>query len=176
MIVHSFRPSRCSWGYWLLSIPLYLLLWDAVFYITHLILHSELVYKYSHANHHAFRPPTAYSGIAIDSIETFFSGLLPYLVPLFILPFHVYTVYAVNIALVGWATWLHSRSRWPGNWLFIGPRDHNVHHFRGIQNKNFGAIFKLWDRMFGTLDTETTPYWIAKEIEEDNGVAKKKSK
>lgn len=160
-----------GWLWWAVSIPVYLLLWDAVFYVGHLVLHTDLVYRISHRFHHAFRPPTAWSGIAIDGIETFLSGLLPYVVPLFVLPFHVYTVYAVNILLVGWATWLHSRSRWRGNWLMVGPIDHNLHHARGQKNKNFGAIFKIYDRIFGTLDTTTVPYWIAAEEKEDLAAA-----
>ena len=149
--------------YWLLSIPLYLLLWDMVFYITHLILHWEPVYQLSHRRHHAFRPPVAWSGIAIDPIETIFSGILPYIVPLFFVPFHLHTVYAINIILVGWATMLHSSCPWAGNWIFIGARDHNVHHARGKINSNFSAIFKIWDRIFGTLDTTLMPSWYLEE-------------
>jgi sterol desaturase/sphingolipid hydroxylase (fatty acid hydroxylase superfamily) len=84
-------------------------------------------------------------------------------VPLFILPFHIYTVYALNILLVGWATMLHSSCPWEGNWLFIGARDHNVHHARGKLNSNFAAIFKIWDRIFGTLDLEYLPKWLLEE-------------
>lgn len=147
----------------LISIPLYLVLWDLTFYITHLFLHWEPIYRLSHCNHHAFRPPVAWSGIAIDPFETIFSGILPYIVPLFVVPFHLHTVYAVNILLVGWATMLHSSCPWQGNWLMIGARDHNVHHARGKMNTNFAAIFKIWDRMFGTLDTTTVPYWYVGE-------------
>ena len=52
------------------SVPVYLLMWDAVFYVLHRwVLHSNIGYTYSHANHHAFRPPSAWSGIAIDPFE-----------------------------------------------------------------------------------------------------------
>lgn len=159
--------NEYGWLWLLASIPIYLLLWDAVFYVLHLCLHIEPIYSYSHANHHAFRPPVAWSGIAIDPIENFFSGLCPYLVPLFILPFHVYTVYAINVALVGWATLLHSSCTWRGNWLFLGPTCHNVHHEFGKMNGNYGAIFKIWDRMFGTLrPDEKLAFWMQKEEED----------
>jgi hypothetical protein len=29
-----------------------------------------------------------------------------------------------------------------------------MHHARGIRNGNYGAIFKIWDRAFGTLHPE----------------------
>jgi sterol desaturase/sphingolipid hydroxylase (fatty acid hydroxylase superfamily) len=155
-----------GWGYYFLSIPLYLLLWDFVFYVLHLALHIEPIYSYSHANHHAFRPPTAWSGIAIDPIESVFSGLAPYLCPLFVAPFHLPTVYVINVLLVAWALLLHSSAPWPGTWLFVGTVTHNMHHARGKSNNgNFGAIFKIYDRIFGTLvDESKLPYWM--EVEE----------
>jgi sterol desaturase/sphingolipid hydroxylase (fatty acid hydroxylase superfamily) len=73
----SIPLQEYGWAYWVLSIPLYFLLWDGVFYLTHLILHWQPVYAASHFRHHAFRPPVAWSGIAIDPIETVFSGILP---------------------------------------------------------------------------------------------------
>lgn len=40
----------------------------------------------------------------------------------------------------------------PGFFLFVTPATHIVHHARNKRyvNKNFGAMFTLWDRMFGT--------------------------
>ena len=150
-----------AWAYWLVSIPVYLLIWDAWFYVLHLVLHTEPVYRWSHANHHAFKPPVAWSGIAIDPVEQLFSGIFPYMLPLFtpvwvggawsLLPFHLYTVYAINVLLVAWALFLHSSSTWEGNWLMMGPVFHNLHHAEGIRNGNYGAIFKVYDRLFGTL-------------------------
>jgi sterol desaturase/sphingolipid hydroxylase (fatty acid hydroxylase superfamily) len=150
-----------AWAYWAASIPAYMLIWDLWFYVLHLVLHTEPVYSWSHANHHAFKPPVAWSGIAIDPVEQFFSGIFPYTLPLFtpilfkgawtMIPFHIYTVYAINVMLVAWALFLHSSSTWEGNWLMMGPVFHNTHHAGGIRNGNYGAIFKVYDRLFGTL-------------------------
>ena len=37
-------------------------------------------------------------------------------------------------------------------YIFITPQTHIVHHDQEIkhQNSNFGAMFSIWDRMFGT--------------------------
>lgn len=155
-----------GWAWWALSIPVYLALFDLTFYWTHLILHWGPVYTHFHANHHAFRPPTAWSGIAVDPVENILTGMMPLHVPLFLLPFHLHTVFAVNIVLMAWATLLHSGCETPGGWLFIGPADHNVHHARGLENRNFSAIFSVWDWAFGTLDREgwtqdsLRPFWF----------------
>lgn len=106
----------------------------------------------------------AWSGIAIDPIENIFSGLGPYLVPLFILPFHLPTVYVINVLLVGWALLLHSSCPWGGNWLLVGTVTHNMHHASGIKNGNYGALTKLFDRAFGTLLPEDArPFWMKAE-------------
>jgi lathosterol oxidase len=150
--------------YWLISMPLYVLLWDLVFYITHLVLHVPLVYRKSHFRHHAFRPPVAWSGIAIDPFETILSGILPYTVPLLIAPFHIYTVYVLNMLLLIWATVLHSSAKWNGNAIWIGTRDHNLHHAYGLRNYNFAAVFSFWDRLFGTLNRSVEPPWWGKDF------------
>lgn len=149
-----------GWIWWVASLPLYVLLWDAVFYLTHLVLHVPIVYRKSHFRHHMCRPPVAWSGIAIDPFETILSGILPYTVPLFILPFHIYTVYALNIALMVWATLVHSSANWVGNGVLLGTKDHNLHHAYGLKNANFGAVFTFWDRLGRTLDrVKVAPWW-----------------
>ena len=61
----------------LAQIPIYLLLWDVMFYVLHrFVLHLPWVYKGSHVNHHVFRPPTAWSGIAVDPFDVIFEGIV----------------------------------------------------------------------------------------------------
>ena len=55
------------------------------------------------------------SGVAIDPFETILSGILPYTVPLFFFPFHLWTVYAINMVLMFWATLVHSSVPWSGS-------------------------------------------------------------
>lgn len=152
-----------GWLWWVVSVPLYLLCWDLVFYLTHLVLHVPYVYRKSHFRHHACRPPVPWSGIAIDPFETILSGILPYTVPLFFFPFHVWTVYALNILLMFWATMVHSSFAWSKNAIFMTPKDHNLHHALGLKNANFAAVFTFWDRIGRTLDRARTPPWWGKE-------------
>jgi sterol desaturase/sphingolipid hydroxylase (fatty acid hydroxylase superfamily) len=162
-------------AYWLLSLPLYVLCWDLVFYLTHLVLHWPLVYRKSHFRHHACRPPVPWSGIAIDPLETILSGILPYTVPLFFFPFHIYTVYALNIALMFWATLVHSSLNWSNSPIFMTTQDHNLHHTYGLKNCNFAAVFTFWDRAFGTLNRKAVPPWWGKKSWSPKvGIASKK--
>jgi lathosterol oxidase len=151
-----------GWLYWALSLPLYVLAWDLVFYLTHLVLHMPWVYRHSHFRHHACRPPVPWSGIAIDPLETILSGILPYTVPLFFFPFHTITVYVLNIVLMVWATLVHSSLRWEGNAILLSTKDHNLHHAFGLKNANFAAVFTFWDRIAGTLNrVDVAPWWRA---------------
>lgn len=155
--------SKWGWAYWAISIPVYIFLWDAVFYLTHRVLHWPLVYRKSHFRHHSCRPPVPWSGIAIDPFETILSGIMPYTIPLLILPFQLYTVYALNIALMVWATVLHSTHPFEGNALFLSPRDHNLHHAFGLKNSNYAAVFTIFDRLGGTLNRKQAPPWWGKQ-------------
>jgi len=54
-------------------------------------------------------------------------------------------------------TW---RSGWI-EWIFVTPRYHHVHHSADRRHLgNFGSLFTLWDRLFGTYiapDSITRP-------------------
>jgi len=165
-------PLECGWLWAVVQIPVYLLLWDFTFYCLHRwVLHLPQLYWWCHSGHHAFRPPTAFSGIAVGPIDVIFEGILPYVVPLFCgLPFHEYTVNAVNVALTLHALILHSSNHHDYSelsgflgWLMISPVGHNMHHQYGEVNAcNFAPIFKIWDRWLGTLN-EKEPFWWASD-------------
>ena len=84
---------------------------------------------------------------------------MPYIIPLFVLPFHIYTVYALNMLLMFWATIVHSSLNWTENPIFVTTRDHNLHHTYGLKNCNYAAVFTFWDRLFGTLNRRDFPPW-----------------
>jgi len=52
----------------------------------------------------------------------------------------------------------HTNTRLPGErllaWVFIVPRLHRAHHstLRTEHDSNYGAVFSVWDRLFGTLN------------------------
>jgi sterol desaturase/sphingolipid hydroxylase (fatty acid hydroxylase superfamily) len=43
--------------------------------------------------------------------------------------------------------------------LLVTPRLHRRHHVPATSQKNFGAVFSIWDRLFGTLvNLDTAPH------------------
>jgi sterol desaturase/sphingolipid hydroxylase (fatty acid hydroxylase superfamily) len=61
----------------------------------------------------------------------------------------------LSIAVGGWAFFIHSNIRLslgPLSYFFVGPQAHRIHHSIEPQHtdKNFAAIFPIWDILFGT--------------------------
>ena len=58
--------------------------------------------------------------------------------------------------------WMHMNVTWRSNWIervFVTPRYHHIHHSsdRDQHDGNFGALFSIWDRLFGTyIDPDAT--------------------
>ena len=58
--------------------------------------------------------------------------------------------------------WMHMNVTWRSNWLewvLVTPRYHHIHHSADakLHDGNYGALFSIWDRLFGTyLDPDTT--------------------
>ena len=68
-------------------------------------------------------------------------------------PWWIFLIVTISHILV--QDWQHMNVTWRSNWLewvFITPRFHHVHHSDNLtlSNANFGVIFSIWDRLFGT--------------------------
>jgi sterol desaturase/sphingolipid hydroxylase (fatty acid hydroxylase superfamily) len=71
----------------------------------------------------------------------------------------VSVVVAVQTVQVAATLWQHAAIALPRSldralaWVVITPRLHRLHHSpdRSLHNTNYGELFSLWDRMFGTL-------------------------
>jgi sterol desaturase/sphingolipid hydroxylase (fatty acid hydroxylase superfamily) len=69
---------------------------------------------------------------------------------------------ALVLATIATNDWMHINVAWRSNWLekiFVTPRYHHIHHSTNAKQHegNFGVVFSVWDRLFGTyLDPDTT--------------------
>lgn len=142
------------------SIPVFLLgivLVDLVFYVFHRFSHVTGLGWAVHAVHH--QPRDLHFAAAVRN--SIFGGFLqfPFLVPLALLglPPEAFLVgKAVNPL---YQIWVHTRVIGRIPWLdavLNTPSNHRVHH--GLQpeyrDRNFGGIFIVWDRLFGTYQPE----------------------
>jgi sterol desaturase/sphingolipid hydroxylase (fatty acid hydroxylase superfamily) len=139
-------------GPWAIASWVYaLFLADFCYYLYHRASHAVGAFWAIHGVHHqaeelnvtvALRHPWL-----SDSYSAPFYALCPILgVPTaqFFVAISVVSFYAFTV---------HSRTfKRPGFFLFVTPQTHIVHHAYNPRyiDKNFGAMFTLWDRMFGT--------------------------
>src|SRR5690606_37157719 len=98
-----------------------------------------------------------------------------FFLPVALLGFHPVIIFLTNQIAILFQFWVHTEyigklHPWIEYWLAT-PSNHRVHH--GSQekyiNKNYGATFIIWDRIFGTYqeEEEQVVYGITKNITAD---------
>lgn len=130
--------------------------YDFCYYWKHRFGHEWRIMWASHVAHHQseeFNLSTALRQSGTDYI-----GFLFYL-PLYFAgmpPAAIITVGSLNLIYQFWVHTEHIRRLGPLEWVFVTPSNHRVHHARNERylDKNYGGVFILWDRMFGTFQDE----------------------
>jgi sterol desaturase/sphingolipid hydroxylase (fatty acid hydroxylase superfamily) len=150
--------------------------YDFFYYWKHRFGHEWRIMWASHIAHHQseeFNLSTALRQSGTDYI-----GFLFYL-PLYLagLPASaIITVGSLNLIYQFWVHTEHIRRLGPLEWVFVTPSNHRVHHARNecYLDKNYGGVFILWDRMFGTYQDERVDercvYGITKGLQSWNPV------
>jgi hypothetical protein len=66
------------------------------------------------------------------------------------------TVAALNLLYQFWVHTRHVPKLGWFEWVFISPSNHRVHHAQNAvyMDRNYGGVFILWDRLFGTFQEE----------------------
>ena len=98
----------------------------------------------------------------------------------FIMPligFNPLLTFVVGAASTLWAVIQHTKTigkLGPLEWFMVTPSAHRVHHGvnDGYLNKNFGNLFIIWDRMFGTYaeEHETVIYGLTNNVKTSNAI------
>lgn len=138
---------------WLLTI----LLLDLIRYLQHWLMHRIGLLWRIHQVHHADPHYDMTTGLRFHPLE----GVLvngSYLAAIALLAPPVAAVLAVEAAAAVQSLFAHANSDLAASWerwvrrLWVTPTLHRVHHSADPleQNRNFGMLFPLWDRLFGT--------------------------
>jgi len=132
-----------------------LVLCDVSYYWLHRFAHEINILWAGHSVHHS----SDHYNLSTALRQSWFQGVAA---PLYYLPLAVCfptPVYmAMNQANIVSQFWIHTclvrRLPAPVEWILMTPSHHRVHHDRRV-HKNFGGMFIIWDRMFGSfLDEE----------------------
>ena len=133
-------------------------LWDFCYYWNHRLGHEISILWAAHAVHHQSEEYNLSTALRQTSSSFLFSWI--FYVPLFLIgiPADVLvTVAAVNLI---YQFWVHTRfvnRLGVLDRIFVTPSNHRVHHAQNERyiDKNYGGIFVLWDRIFGTFSEES---------------------
>ncbi len=132
------------------------ILYDFAYYWKHRFGHEVALFWGSHVAHHQSEDYNLSTALRQTSID--FHGFLFYL-PFFFLGFPaeiLFTVVSLNLIYQFWVHTEHVPKLGPIEWLFVTPSNHRVHHARNkiYVDKNYGGVFILWDRLFGSFQDE----------------------
>jgi sterol desaturase/sphingolipid hydroxylase (fatty acid hydroxylase superfamily) len=155
VLVYNELPWRMSLSWWTL-IPCYII-FDFCSYWAHSVSHRQRVWWATHVAHHSGE----YYNLTVAFRLSWIQHLkIVFLIPVFLLGFHPIIFFVTNQLATLFQFWVHTEyiGKLPRliEYIFATPSNHRVHH--GSQpeyiNKNFGATFIFWDRIFGTYQKE----------------------
>ena len=142
-----------QWYGWCLALVLY----DFCYYWLHRAGHEVAVFWAAHVVHHQ----SQHYNLSTALRQTSSGALLGWL---FYLPMAVLGVPPLLFGIVAlvdllYQFWVHTEHVGRLGWfdrVFCSPSNHRVHHAinDGYLDRNYGGIWVLWDRLFGTFEPE----------------------
>ena len=132
-------------------------LWDFCYYWNHRLGHEISILWAAHAVHHQSEEYNLSTALRQTSSSFIFSWI--FYVPLFLIGFPadvLITVAALNLIYQFWVHTQQIRRLGVLDRILVTPSNHRVHHAQNEAyiDKNYGGIFILWDRLFGTFAEE----------------------
>lgn len=152
-------PWLSDWPLWI-KLPAFYLLYDFGAYWAHRLMHTGTLWS-THVWHHMPRDIWWLSGCRASVLHAFLYRIA--FLPFFFCLFDPVVAAAISVEIILANSWMHLNLKWYPwmrklEWLLVTPRFHHLHHGmnRECRDKNFGARFTIWDRLFGTyLDPDS---------------------
>ncbi|MDB5284287.1 MAG: sterol desaturase [Bacteroidota bacterium] len=159
----------------LLNYIFVLVLADFCQYWLHRFSHEVNIMWAGHITHHS---NTEYNfGVALrqNALENIYTWVFFMPLAFFGIPWQMFiAAYAVSLI---WQFMVHTRlvnKLGPLEYFMSTPSHHRVHHGKNPQyiDKNYGAFFIIWDKLFGTFEPEVeeVEYGILKPLQNQNPV------
>ncbi|MFI5907231.1 sterol desaturase family protein [Dactylosporangium sp. NPDC051541] len=166
---HRLFSLGTGWTTWVLAIVVV----DFNEYWNHRAGHRIRLLWANHVQHHS----STYLNVstALRTPIGSFSNVLffPWLAVFGFQPWIIFTAFSINAV---YQIWIHTEviGKLPAwfEFVFTTPSHHRVHHGSNGQyiDKNYGSVFIIWDRMFGTFQPEDEPvnYGLIHDIGTNN--------
>lgn len=165
--IYNLVPWRFPLAWWTF-IPCYLI-FDLCSYWSHRISHTQRFLWATHVVHHSSKKYNLTVSFRLSWVQNI---KIIFFLPVALIGFHPVIFFVTSQIAVLFQFWVHTeyiRKLHPAiEYIFATPSNHRVHH--GSQekyiNKNYGATFIFWDRLFGTYqkEEEKAIYGITTEV------------
>ncbi|GAB3893080.1 sterol desaturase family protein [Spirosoma agri] len=156
--IYNLLPWRMELQWWTL-IPCYVI-YDFFSYWAHRVSHEQRFWWATHVVHHS----SEHYNLTVSYRLSWIQHLkIVFFLPVAFMGFHPIIFFVTNQLGVLFQFWVHTEyiRRLPAwfEYIFATPSNHRVHHGSQEQyiDKNFGATFIFWDRIFGTFEPEDEP-------------------
>jgi sterol desaturase/sphingolipid hydroxylase (fatty acid hydroxylase superfamily) len=153
--LYNLVPWRMYFNWWMF-LPCYII-FDFCSYWSHRISHEQRFLWATHVVHHS----SEHYNLAVSFRLSWVQHIkIIFFLPIALIGFHPVIFFIVNQIAVLFQFWVHTeyiRRLHPViEYIFATPSNHRVHHGTQEQyiNKNYGATFIIWDRIFGTYEPE----------------------
>ncbi|MDI6526803.1 sterol desaturase family protein [Pseudomonas otitidis] len=146
-------PDPASPWTWVAAFVFY----DFCYYWNHRLGHERNVLWAAHSVHHQSEEYNLSTALRQTSTGFIFGWIFYLPMALAGIPPLVFlTVAAMNLLYQFWVHTRHVPKLGPLEWVFITPSNHRVHHAQNpvYMDRNYGGVFILWDRLFGTFQEE----------------------
>lgn len=137
---------------WIFAFVLY----DLMYYWNHRLGHEISILWAAHVVHHSSEEYNLTTALR-QSSGSVFSWI--FYLPLALIgidPMLLLSVGALNLVYQFWVHTQHISTLGWMEYVFVTPSNHRVHHAQNqcYLDKNYGGVFILWDRLFGTFQEE----------------------
>jgi sterol desaturase/sphingolipid hydroxylase (fatty acid hydroxylase superfamily) len=158
-VYRNFRLTTLNLGNSWVWVGVFLLR-DFIYYWVHRVEHRVRVLWASHMIHHSPDTIGFATAVRVPWMEALYKPWLGLWLPL--IGFNPVAFVALDVLAATIGQLQHTtacKKRTVLDTVFVTPSAHRVHHAsnREYIDKNFGAVFIIWDRLFGTYAPEVTP-------------------
>ena len=146
---------------------------DITYYWEHRIAHEVRILWTQHAVHHSSRDMNIITGFRFGPLEGVWSLIMH--IPMVLMGFAPELIFFGTLTVLAYQTWIHTEKigkLGSIEYVLNTPSHHRVHHGcdKKYLDKNYGGIFIIWDRLFGSfqVEEETPRYGLKNEFNSQN--------
>ncbi len=145
--------DEAYWLTWIVAFVLY----DLCYYWLHRLGHERQLLWAAHVAHHQSEEYNLSTALRQTSTG-FLLGWVFY-IPMYAIGIPATVVVTVGALNLIYQFWVHTRHVPELGWfeyVFVSPSNHRVHHAQNdiYLDRNYGGVFIIWDRLFGTYQRE----------------------